>query len=302
MPTYQSQYTGQQIDAAVGAINSVLENNGFVSVDGLETTLGNYLTINNAASTYLTQSNASSTYVPLKTTSDTGVFLRGDNTWSNTLTDSLRVVNDSSNNSDDAMIYLQNKSSSDWALKINCDGYDYGLNIVCASSAAHALTIVGSASATKFVGPLEGTATNANTLGSTFTSRTLAVYPGGTSPSAGWRRVCRISGLRQYSWGFIGVSGSWNNGAPSVAIVQFAVRHTSAVMTVIGSKLGGLISQLRLVANSGNGFFLDAYLNGQANGVGEQIITVFGNCSFYDINETGSIYSGSDTAAASVSL
>lgn len=86
MPTYQSQYTGQQIDAAVGAINSVLENNGFVSVNGLETTLENYLTTSDASSTYLTQNNASSTYVPLKTTSDTGVFLRGDNTWSNTIT------------------------------------------------------------------------------------------------------------------------------------------------------------------------------------------------------------------------
>lgn len=101
MASYQSQYTGAQIDAAVGAINNVLENNGAVSVNGLDTILADYLTSatatstyltqSDAASTYLTQSDASNTYIPLKTTSDTEVFLRGDNTWSDTLTGALNI-------------------------------------------------------------------------------------------------------------------------------------------------------------------------------------------------------------------
>lgn len=41
----------------------------------------------------------------------------------------LRVVNNSSNNSDDAMVYLENKSTGDWAQKIVKDTNAYGLNI-----------------------------------------------------------------------------------------------------------------------------------------------------------------------------
>lgn len=41
----------------------------------------------------------------------------------------LRVINNSSNNSDDAMVYLENKSASDWAMKINKDTSAYGIFI-----------------------------------------------------------------------------------------------------------------------------------------------------------------------------
>lgn len=41
----------------------------------------------------------------------------------------LRVVNDSSNTSDDALVYIQNKTASDWALNIVKGGKDYGLRV-----------------------------------------------------------------------------------------------------------------------------------------------------------------------------
>lgn len=41
----------------------------------------------------------------------------------------LRVVNDSSNNSDDATVYIQCKTANDWAVKINKGGNRYGLYI-----------------------------------------------------------------------------------------------------------------------------------------------------------------------------
>jgi hypothetical protein len=41
----------------------------------------------------------------------------------------LRVVNDSSNNSDDATVYIQCKTTNDWAVKINKGGKRYGLYI-----------------------------------------------------------------------------------------------------------------------------------------------------------------------------
>ncbi len=41
----------------------------------------------------------------------------------------LRVVNNSSNNTDDAMVYLENKNNSDWAQKIQIGTYNYGMYI-----------------------------------------------------------------------------------------------------------------------------------------------------------------------------
>jgi len=62
----------------------------------------------------------------------------------------LRVVHNSSNNSDDAVIYLENKSSSDWGMKINCTGYDYGLNIITSDNAANSLNSNGRINASAF--------------------------------------------------------------------------------------------------------------------------------------------------------
>lgn len=41
----------------------------------------------------------------------------------------LRVVNNSSANTDDALVYIENKNSGDWATKIDVGGYNYGLKI-----------------------------------------------------------------------------------------------------------------------------------------------------------------------------
>jgi hypothetical protein len=41
----------------------------------------------------------------------------------------LRVINNDSNNSDDAVVYIENKNGNDWALKINTGANNYGLYI-----------------------------------------------------------------------------------------------------------------------------------------------------------------------------
>ena len=71
MPAYDSSYTGQQIDNAIGAINNILSSGGFISAQGVQTILGDYLTSSDAASTYLTQSDASSTYLTQTSASST---------------------------------------------------------------------------------------------------------------------------------------------------------------------------------------------------------------------------------------
>lgn len=64
MAQYNLSHTGQQLDAAVEKYLQT-DFNSFVSDSDLNTTLANY--------------------IPLKTPTNTGVFLRGDNTWSNIL-------------------------------------------------------------------------------------------------------------------------------------------------------------------------------------------------------------------------
>ena len=64
MAQYNLSHTGQQLDAAVEKYLQT-DFNSFVSDSDLNTTLTNY--------------------IPLKTPTNTGVFLRGDNTWSNIL-------------------------------------------------------------------------------------------------------------------------------------------------------------------------------------------------------------------------
>lgn len=56
MSAYNSSYTGQQIDNAVGAITNILTSGGFISAQGVNTILGDYLTTSSAASTYVAQS------------------------------------------------------------------------------------------------------------------------------------------------------------------------------------------------------------------------------------------------------
>ena len=46
-----------------------------------------------------------------------------------TLSGALRVVKNDSNTSDDALVYIECKTSSDWALRINSSGYNYGLKV-----------------------------------------------------------------------------------------------------------------------------------------------------------------------------
>lgn len=72
--------------------------------------------------------NANTTYKLFVTgsaniTSNLNVGGKIDTTW-------LRVINNSSNNTDDAMVYFENKNSNDWAQKINLDTYNYGLYII----------------------------------------------------------------------------------------------------------------------------------------------------------------------------
>ena len=52
----------------------------------------------------------------------------------------LFIVNNSSQTTYDAMVYLENKSSNDWAMKIDCGTYAYGLTITATGGSALSVT------------------------------------------------------------------------------------------------------------------------------------------------------------------
>lgn len=55
----------------------------------------------------------------------------------------IRVIHNSSNTGDDAMVYLENKSNNDWAMKINCTGANYGLNVDVTAGAEYGIQTNG---------------------------------------------------------------------------------------------------------------------------------------------------------------
>lgn len=78
---YQSSYTGTQIDTAIAAALTAVGEDGIVSVEGLSTVLGDYLTT----------SDASSTYEPKLTAGTSAQFYRGDKSWSNVLEGDISI-------------------------------------------------------------------------------------------------------------------------------------------------------------------------------------------------------------------
>lgn len=133
--------------------------------------------------------------------------------------------------------------------------------------------------------------------------RIIAKIPATTSPSAGWRRICKINyGDYGYENGFVTISGGWNNGAPSSAIISICCRHTAASMTLIHNFVtDGMIQQVRLVNISGSSYWFDAYMKAQSGGVSEQYFIFFGNFAISDIQNSATIITGG-TASASVNL
>ena len=55
----------------------------------------------------------------------------------------LFIINDSSNTSYDAMAYFRNRGNDDWCVRVDSEGYNYGLDVKCAADASHAFSVTG---------------------------------------------------------------------------------------------------------------------------------------------------------------
>lgn len=131
-----------------------------------------------------------------------------------------------------------------------------------------------------------------------------AWIPVTTSPTAGWRRICKITyGKKGYENGFLLISGGWNNGAPSNAIISICVRHSVASMLLLQNiATDGMIQQVRMVNVSGSTYWIDAYMKAQNNGVSEQYFKFYGNFEISEIQKSATIITDTVTEAANVSL
>ena len=98
MANYQSAYTGAQIDAAVGAVQTAVAANGIVNTNGLNTVLGNYLT----------SSSAANIYTPLNGTGASG-------TWGINITGSADSATKDGNG--DNIVNTYQKKSDAWVIK-----------------------------------------------------------------------------------------------------------------------------------------------------------------------------------------
>ena len=74
MPSYNSGYTGLQIDESVSKYFEAKAGGGIVNANALTTTLSNYLLGTTAASTYLTKTDATNTYAPKTGTGTSGTW------------------------------------------------------------------------------------------------------------------------------------------------------------------------------------------------------------------------------------
>lgn len=189
MADYNSSHVGNDIDTAVNAVEAAIAANGIVNVQALNTILENY--------------------IPLKTISDTGVFLRGDNTWSNTLSSSLTIVGK-----------LQvggttvGSLSSAWgtACVVGADGTDKAVIGYCASS-TNGVVFGGHKSALNTWAPvnLSGTAIylrESERITAKITDGCLSLFPGTTT---NWREGIRIHPATS-GWTTLMLCGTDNTG------------------------------------------------------------------------------------------
>lgn len=71
MPTYDSQYTGLEIDQAVAKFLHIEDQGGVITSNEVDEKLEDYLSITSAASTYLSKTDAASTYLSKTDASNT---------------------------------------------------------------------------------------------------------------------------------------------------------------------------------------------------------------------------------------
>lgn len=141
-----------------------------------------------------------------------------------------------------------------------------------------------------------------NILNSYITAKRIAIGMG-TNPAAGWRRLCKITAIANYSQFFLFITGGFNTGPPAYATLSINTMHTSARIKQL-SGVSGTVVQVRLVNVSANTYWIDVYTNGVSATMGEQTFIFLGNVVLSEITTTNPapVFTDTVTATASCSL
>ena len=111
----------------------------------------------------------------------------------------------------------------------------------------------------------------------------IFTIPSKTSGTAGWYRLGRIKGHAGYLNVTLYISGTWNTGAPTEALIHMSACNTTPYLTFLSGYRGNTTA-VRLVSNGSGEFYFDAHLTGVASDAvrGVQYYILIGN---YVINE-----------------
>lgn len=110
----------------------------------------------------------------------------------------------------------------------------------------------------------------------------------GTGPAAGWRRVCKLTTpTTGYIQCLLFEGGGWNDGSPTGATVAINIVHTTPYLKLLNCFAGSLVPKIRLTYTGTSAtaeYYLDAYVNAQADSVSHQVFVLVGNVSVSEIN------------------
>ena len=110
----------------------------------------------------------------------------------------------------------------------------------------------------------------------------------GTTPQAGWRRVCKIAGIQNYGSFLVFFHGSWSMMAPTVATFEVGILQNTSNIKLLGCTYSGFVTKIRLVyTGTGGQFWLDFYSTGLTSGsLGDVKFDIIGNVKISDIVTT----------------
>ena len=110
----------------------------------------------------------------------------------------------------------------------------------------------------------------------------------GSDLAAGWRRVCKISTpTTGYIQCLLFEGGGWDSGSPTGATVAINTVHTTPYLKLLNCYAGSLVPKIRLTYTGTSAtaeYYLDAYVNAQADRVSHQVFVLVGNVGVSEIN------------------
>lgn len=110
-----------------------------------------------------------------------------------------------------------------------------------------------------------------------------------TSQAAGWYRTCTVTSLQNYANFSVRLTGGWNNGAPTMALINIEMRNGKADIKVLHNGFPGRIQAVRLVKKETDTAYFEVYLQAVDASTSDLYASFEGNFSISDIITTNTV-------------